>query len=168
MIQKSIRNSIIEVYSKPPKKNYATNKTDVSHIDDIWSLDLLALKDYGPENNRGYRHVLVIKENFSKFGWTIPLKNKNAQTITDPFENFMISSKKPNFVETDCGKEFYSQIFQKFFKKNFVKLFSRKTSVGVVCAERSNKTTRNLFKRPVFKKGDSNWIDVLPAVAKQF
>ena len=71
---------IIENFSKPPKKNYATNKTDVYHMDDLWSLDILDLIDYSPENNRGYRYVLVIIDNFSKFGWTVPLKNENAPT----------------------------------------------------------------------------------------
>ena len=46
---------INEIYSKPPENNYSTNKTNVYHIDDIWSLDVWDLKDYGPENNRGYR-----------------------------------------------------------------------------------------------------------------
>ena len=36
-------------------KNYTTNKTDVYHIDYIWSLDILDLKDYGEDNNGGYR-----------------------------------------------------------------------------------------------------------------
>ena len=55
MNQKSIKKFINEIYSKPPKKNYATNKTNVCQKDDIWSLDILDLKDYGPENNKGYR-----------------------------------------------------------------------------------------------------------------
>ena len=55
MTQKSIKIFINEVYSKPPRKNYATNKTDVYHINDIWSLDILELKDYWEEKNRGYR-----------------------------------------------------------------------------------------------------------------
>ena len=55
MSQKNIKIFINEIFSKPPKKNHPTNKTDVYHIDDIWSLDILDLKDYGPENNRGYR-----------------------------------------------------------------------------------------------------------------
>ena len=76
MTQKNIKIFINEIYSKPPKKYYATNKTNVYHIDDIWSLDILDLKDYGPENNRGYRYVLVIIDNFSIFGWSIPLKKK--------------------------------------------------------------------------------------------
>ena len=81
MSQKNIKVFINEIYSRGPRKYYPTNKTDVYHIDDIWSLDNLDLKDYGPENNRGYRYVLVIIDNFSKYGWTIPLKNENAITI---------------------------------------------------------------------------------------
>ena len=94
MTQKNIKIFINEVYFEGPKRNYATNKSDVYHIDDIWSLDLSDLKDYGPENNRNYRYVLVVIDNFSKFGWTVPLKNKNAQTIKDSFENILITSKR--------------------------------------------------------------------------
>ena len=107
MTQKNIKIFKNEIYSKPPKKNFATNKTDVYHIDEVWSLDIVDLKDYEPENNRGYRYVLVIIDNFSKFGWTVPLKNKNAQTTKDSFENILISSKrKPNIIESDRGKDF--------------------------------------------------------------
>ena len=169
MTQKNIKIFINEIYSKPPKKFYPTNKTDVYHIDDIWSLDILDLKDYGPENNRGYRYILVIIDNFSKFGWTIPLKNKNAQTIKDSFENIIISFKrKPNLIETDRGKEFYNNIFQEFLNKNNIKLYSRNSSLGAVFAERFNRTIRNLLKKIVFEKGDGNWIDVLPTITKQY
>ena len=168
MSQKNIKKTINESYSKPPKENYATNKTDVYHIDDIWSLDILDLKDYGPKNNRNYRYVLVIIDNFSKFGWTIPLKNKNAQTIKDSFENVLISSKRsPNLIESDRGKEFYNNIFQDFLKKN-IKLYSRNSSYGAVFAERFNKSIRDLLKRPVFENGDGNWIDILPTITKQY
>ena len=107
MTQKNIKIYINEIYFKPPQKNYVINKTDVYYIDDIWSLDILDLKDYGPENKRGYRYVLVTIDNFSKYGFTSPLKNKNAITIKQSFEYILISSKrKPNLIETDRGKEF--------------------------------------------------------------
>ena len=169
MTQKNIKIFINEIYSKVPKKNYDTNKTDVYYIDDIWSLDILDLKDYGPENNRGYRYVLVVIDNFSKFGWTSPLKNKNAQTIKDSFENILISSKrKPNLIESDRGKEFYNKIFQDFLNKINIKLYSRKSSYGAVFAEHFNRTIRKLLKRPVSEKGDGNWIDILPTITKQY
>ena len=129
MTQKNIKIFINEIYSKGPKTNYLTNKTDDYHIDDIWSLDILDLKDYGPENNRKYRYVLVVIDNFSKFGFTIPLKNNNAQTIKDSFENVLISSeRKPNLIESDRGKEFYNNLFQDFLNKNNIKLYSRNSS----------------------------------------
>ena len=169
MTQKNVKIFINEIYSKPPKKYYATNKTDVYHIDNTWSLDILDLKDYGPKNNKGYRYVLVIIDNFSKFGWTIPLKNKNAQTIKDSFENILIRSEsKPNLIESDRHKGFYNNIFQDFLNKNDIKLYSRNSSFGSVFAERFNRTIRDLLKRPVFEKGDGNWIDVLPTIKKQY
>ena len=169
MSQKNIKIFINEIYSKPPKKNYITNKTDVYYIDDIWSLDILDLKDYGPENNRGYRYILVIIDNFSKYGWTTPLKNKNALTIKESFENILINSKrKPNLIESDRGKEFYNNIFQEFLNKNNIKLYSRNSSYGAVFAERFNRTIRDLLKKVVFERGDANWIDILPSITKQY
>ena len=169
MTQKNIKIFINEIYSKPPRKYYLTNKTDVYHIDDIWSLDILDLKDYGSENNRGYRYVLVVIDNFSKFGWTIPLKNKNSQTIKDSFENILINSKrKPNLIETDRGKEFYNNIFQDFLNKNNINLYSRNSLYGAVFAERFNRTISDLLKKIVFERGDANWIDVLPTITKQY
>ena len=169
MTQKNIKIFINEIYSKGPKKNYITNKTDVYHIDDIWSLDVLDLKDYGPKNNRGYRYVLVIIDNFSKFGWTVPLKHKNAQTLKDSFESVIISSKRsPDLLEGDRERGFNNEIFQDFLNKKNIKQYSRNTSLGAVFAERFNKSIRDLLKRPVFEKCDSNWIDILPTITKQY
>ena len=168
MTQKSIKLIINEIYSKPPKKNYATNETDVYRIDNIWSLDILDLKDYGHENNKSYRYIIVIIDNFSRFGWTIPLK-KNAQRRKDSFQSILISSKrKPNVIENECGKEFYNKIFQDFLHKNNIKHYSRESSYGGVFAERFNRYIRDLLKRPVFEKSDGNWVDVLQTRTKQY
>ena len=80
----------------------------------------------------------------------------------------MISSKrKPKLLETDRGREFYNNIFQDFLNKNNIKFYSRNSSYGAVFAERFNKSIRSLLKKPVFEKGDGNWIDALPTITKQ-
>ena len=56
-----------ENHSLPPEENYNTKKTEVYRIDDFWSSDILEFKDYGVENNGGFRYVLVAMDNFSKF-----------------------------------------------------------------------------------------------------
>ena len=127
------------------------------------------MKDYGPENNRGYRYVLVIIDNFSKFGFTVPLKNKKAQTIKESFEKFLIKSKrKPNLIESDRDKGFYSNIFQDILNENNIKLSSRNSSYGAVFAKHFNRTIKDLLKKPVFKQGDAKWIDVLSTITKQY
>ena len=97
------------------------------------------------------------------------LSKKNARTIKDSFENILISSKrKPNFIESDCGKEFYNNTFQDFLIKNNIKLYSRNTILGAVFAERFDKALRDLLKKIVFEHGDANWIDMLPIITKQY
>ena len=130
-------------------------------------MGILDLKDYGPENNRGYRNVLVVNDNFSKSAWTIPLKNKNAQITKHSFGNILMTSKK-NLNETDRGKEFYNNIFQNFLNNNRIKIYSRKNSLGSVFSERFKKSIGNLLKRHVFGKGDGNWLDVLPTITTQY
>ena len=81
----------------------------------------------------------------------------------------MISSKrKPNLIETDRGKEFYNNIFQDYLNRNNIKLYSINSSFGSVFSERFNRTIRDLPKKPVFEKGDGNWVDILPTITKQY
>ena len=81
----------------------------------------------------------------------------------------MISSKrKPNLIESDRGKENYNNIFQDVLNKNNITLYSRNSSYGAVFAERFNRTIRDLLKKPVFERGDANWIDVLQTITKQY
>ena len=68
MAQRTNNILIDEKFSKTLKKTYITNKINVYHFDDTWSLDILDLKGYGPEINRAQRYVLVLFDKFSKFG----------------------------------------------------------------------------------------------------
>ena len=63
-----------------------------------------------------------------------------------------MSKRKPNFFESDRGREFYDNIFQDSLNKNNFKLYSRKTFVGAVFEERFNHTFGDLLKKLVLKK----------------
>ena len=108
---------IDEIYSKPPIKNYPTNKIIYNHIDEIWSIDLADMFDYKTSNNKGFRYIFIVIDNISKYLWAIPLKNKYSQTITNEFSNILTTSKrKPLQIESDRGTEFYNSIFQNYLK----------------------------------------------------
>ena len=160
---------IDEICSKPPRKNYSTNKIVYNHIDEIWSFDLADMIDYKTSNNKGYRYIFIIIDYFSKYLWAIPLKNKYSQTITNEFSNIITTSKrKPLKIESDRGSEFYNIIFQSFLKNKNIQHFSRFTDKGPSIAERVIRTVRNLLKKPVFEKGRADWLSDLPSVIKQY
>ena len=160
---------IDEIYSKPPKKNYSTNKIIYNHIDEIWSIDLADFSDYKISNNKNYRYIFIIIDNFSKFLWAIPLKNKYSQTITNEFSNILSTSKrKPLKLESDRGTEFYNSIFQKFLKSKNIQHYSRYTDKGPSIAERVIRTIRSFLKKPVFEKGKADWLSELPSVVKKY
>ena len=73
MVKKdSTRTFIDEIYSTPPKKNYPTYKLVYNRIDETWSIDLADMIDYKISNNRGFRYIFVIIDNFSKYLWARP------------------------------------------------------------------------------------------------
>ena len=170
MIRKNLTKIFIdEIYSKPPRKNYPTNKIIYNHLDEIWSIDLADMVDYKISNNKGFRYIFIITDNFSKNLWAIPLKNKYSQTITNEFSNILTKSKrKPLKLESDRGSEFYNSVFQNLLKSKNIHHYSRYTDKGPSIAERVIRTIRNLLKKPVFEKGNADWLSELPSVIKQY
>ena len=65
---------IEEIYSKASKRNYPTNRIIYNHVDETWSIDLADMVDYKFSNNKGFRYIFVIINNFSKNTLCIPLK----------------------------------------------------------------------------------------------
>ena len=108
---------IDEVYSKPHKKNYPTNKKEYNNIDEIWSIDLVDMIDYKISNNKQFRYIFIIIDNFSKHLRAIPLKNKYGETVTKEFSIILSSSKRsPLKIESDRGKDWYNSVFQNFLE----------------------------------------------------
>ena len=150
-------------------RNYPTNKIVFNHIDEIWSIDLADMIDYIVSNNKRFRYIFVIIDNYSKYLWGIPLKNKYSQTITNEFSNILtISKRKPLKIESDRGSEFYNSIFQNFLKAKNIHHYSRFTDKGPSIAERVIRTVPSLLQKPVFEKRRADWLSELPSVNKQY
>ena len=100
--------------------------------------------------------------------WRIPLRNKNSQTITEDFSLILTKSKRrPIKLGSDRGGEFYNSNFQNFLKTKNNPHYSRFTDEGPSIAERVIRTIRNLLKKQIFLKRDSDWLSELPSVVKK-
>ena len=122
---------IDEIYSKPPKKNFPTNKIIYNHIDEIWSSDFGDMIDYKISNNRGFRCIFVTIDNFSNYTWSIPLKDWNSQIVKDEISNISTTSKrKPLKTESERVSKFYNNVFQNLLKSRNIQRYSRFTNKG--------------------------------------
>ena len=120
------------------------------------------------KNKRDFRYILVVTDNFSRIVWTIPFKNKHAQSITDVFSRIVKPSKlAPNLLETDDGKQNVSKSINEILKQKKIKEFSRNIGHGAVFAEQFNETIRKLTKKACIRKGIANWISEIPSVIKK-
>ena len=164
-----IKTFIDEIYSSPLRKNYSSNKIKYNHSDEIWSIDLADMIDYKISINKGFGYIFIIIDNYSKYLWAIPLKNKHSQTITNEFSNILITSKRKLLkIEADRGKEWYDSVFQNLLNSKNIEQYSRYTGKRPSIAERVIKTVRNLLKKPVFEKGRAGWLSELSSVTKQY
>ena len=79
---------INEIYSKPPLRNYPSLKIVYNHIDEIWSIDLADFSDYKTSNDKGFRYIFIIIDNFSKYLWAMPLKTNMVKLSQMNFQIF--------------------------------------------------------------------------------
>ena len=94
--------------------------------------------------NKGYRYLLNIIDVFSKFAWSIPIKNKTGNTITESFDDVIKKSKrKPKFIWVDQGSEFYYKTFKDWLKKNNIEMYSTFNEGKAVVIERFNRTLKS-------------------------
>ena len=149
-------------------KSYQTNKMINFHIDEIWSFDLADMIDYKISNNKGFRYIFIIIDNFLKYLWAIPLEKIYSKTITVEFSKILTTStRKPLELESDRASEWYNFIFQNFLKANKIHHYSRFTDKSPSIAERVSRTIRTLLKKPVFLAGIADWLSELPSITKK-
>ena len=127
----------------------------------------MELSDYKSSNNKAFRFLFVINDNFSKYTWCIPLKNKYGQTKTDDFSKILSTSKrKPLKKESHRKAELYNSAFQNFLKVKSIHHYSGFTEKDPSIAERVIRTIGILLRKTVFEKGNADWIRELPSINK--
>ena len=150
MTPSAIKKFVAEIFAKTPKRKCITSITNFYHFDDTSSLDIIDLINFGREIIGDNRCFLRVIDNFTRFGWTVPLNIKHAQTTTNSFENILKSSKKkPKLIEIDNGAGFLKKLFTNLLNNKDNKTHSGKSSLGVFFAERSNRTFRDPLKKSV-------------------
>ena len=136
-------------------------------IDEIWAADLVQMGKFSKWNN-GVRYLLMSIDVFSKFGWIEHLKNKKAESIVEAFNKILKTSRKPKYLWSDKGLEFWNRDFKKLLDEKGISLYSTENEEKLSVVERWNKTMKNNLWKFFTASNSTSYIDVLPALLDKY
>ena len=151
-------------------------KVKAFNKDDIWAIDLI--ETVNPKNNDNYRYILTIIDLYTRYTWAVPLKNKEAISIKEAFEDLFEATpdRIPNKLWSDLGKEFYNKTFEEFLNHNNIEIYStqnapdERTTYGShnPVIERFNRTLKHWMYTKFTERGNRIWVDILPELIEKY
>ena len=152
---------------KPKRKNYVRRKIIVNHIDEIFAADLVEMQKFS-KINKGYRYLLTCIDIFSKYAFVIPLKDKKGITIKNALEK-IFKKRKPKFLWTDNGKEFYNNQVNDLLEKNNIKLYSTNNSeIKSSVIERFNRTFKNIMYKKFTENNNTIFYNIIDKLVNEY
>ena len=156
-----------EELHKPKRKNYTRRKIIVNHIDEIFAADLVEMQKFA-KLNKGYRYLITCIDIFSKYSWVIPLKDKKGITIKNALEK-IFNERKPKFLWTDRGTEFYNKQVQDLLNENNIKLYSTNNSeIKSAVVERFNRTFKNMMYKKFTENNNTIFYNILDELVNNY
>ena len=156
-----------EELHKPKRKNYTRRRIIVNHIDEIFAADLVEMQKF-TKLNKGYRYLITCIDIFSKFAWVIPLKDKRGINIKNALEK-IFKERKPKFLWTDKGTEFYNKQVQDLLNENNIKLYSTNNSeIKSSVVERFNRTFKNMMYKKFTENNNTIFYNILDELVKNY
>ena len=126
----------------------------VSGIDKIWATDLIDMQAFS-RYNKGIKYLLTIIDVFSKYGWIVPLKQKNGIAVASALEK-VFKERKPEKLWVDKGKEFYNKDVRKL-----ITIYPTENGEKSSVIERWNRTMKERMFKYFSANSTRKYIDVL-------
>jgi hypothetical protein len=98
---------------------------------------------------------------FSKYAWAVPIKKKDAQSVTDAYAS-ILRERKPLKIQTDKGKEFMNARFKRMLDENDVRFYvSQNADIKASVVERFNRTLKTKIWKYFTHNNTFNYANVL-------
>ena len=118
--------------------------------------------------NKNYRYLLTCIDIFSKFAFVVPLKDKKGITVKNALEE-IFKKRKPKFLWTDNGKEFYNNQVNNLLEKNNIKLYSTNNSeIKSSVIERFNRTFKNMMYKKFTENNNTIFYNIIDKLVNEY
>lgn len=146
---------------RPVRRKFNRRHVDVFAIDDVWSCDLVELQEWNYQN-KGFKYILNVIDVFSKFAWSIPLKDKKGVTVVEAFRQIAKQfGRIPKHIWVDKGKEFYNKNMDEWLQENKINRYSTYGEHKSAVVERFNRTLKEIMWKRFTAENTRTWIDML-------
>lgn len=109
----------------------------------------------------------MVLDLFTKYGWIVPLKDKK-ETVTEAFKTIFKEGRKPQYLWTGKGKEYYYRDFKELFQKHNITLYSTENEGKSSVCERWNRTIKTKMWKQFTVRGNTVYLGILPKILKQY
>jgi hypothetical protein len=158
---------LVYTLHKPARRRFKRNPIVAEHVNENFQADLVDMQTYARQNDNN-RYLLTTIDIFSKKVWAVPIKNKQATTVSSAMEN-VIRSNTPIKLQTDKGKEFDNIPFKKLMDKYNINFFtSNNKDIKCSIIERFNRTLKNKLHRHFTKTGKKRYVDILDQLVRGY
>lgn len=156
---------VVDELHAPARRFYKRRSVVIRDIDETWSADLCDMQAY---SDKGYKHILTVIDNFSKYAWAKPLKNKTGPEVTAAMESIFKQGRVCKKLHVDQGTEFYNADFKKMLQKYNVEMYSTFSSLKAMIIERWNRTLKTRMWKKFSLNGNYKWVDMLPDLVSEY
>ena len=145
---------------KPARRRFPRNVTYADTVDSCWQVDLADFSSLKDEND-DFVFVLGVTDVFSRYAWTIPLKDKKASTILQGIKTIFTSSeRRPAQIISDKGKEFQNNTLRHFLNQEGIELFhTNNPDIKCAITERFFRSLRMALQRVFTHRENYRYID---------
>lgn len=161
------KQQVVNEIHKPARKRYNRLKVIMRGIDETFQADLVDMIKFSKQN-KGFKYLLTVIDTFSKYAWTIPIKNKTAENVTKAMKDVFAEGRICKNLHTDDGKEFFNKDFKKLMAKHRINHYSVYSVLKAGIVERFNRTIKTNMWKEFSLNGNYRWTTIIKKLCKDY
>ena len=148
-------------------------KSNIGHIvafriNEIWQIDIYDLSRY-ETSNKGYKYMFACMDVFTRFGYIIPLKNKDITSTTKALKEIIPYNKTgPNLIISDNDASFLGDLFQRQLTDHNIhhspNAIGDHNALGII--DNFAKRIKRILTAQFLETNKKNWIDSIQKIIK--
>ena len=124
-VEEWLKSQLAHTLHKTVRLNFKTRPVVVHQADEQWQIDWVDMSKLSKHND-GFKFIMVVIDNLSKYAWLEPVKSKHGIAIKNAFKHiFSEAIRRPKIIQVDKGTEFVNVLVETYLEDYNIKLFAK-------------------------------------------